>query len=144
MEKWHKKILSLYIYGVFFLLMMFLCEIHMTYILTILSKKHYTTFKTTQFYLLQMESPKKKNNTTKFFTNTIVLDIKIIYKITLPSPFLQACFHPYPLFQLYPQSKEIEISIWNINSTFNAQVSKIIMIIVQVGIMKIYVQSTLV
>jgi len=45
-----------------------------------------------------------------FFINTIVLDIKIIYKITFSSPFPGEYFHPYPLFQWYPQSKEIEIS----------------------------------
>jgi hypothetical protein len=41
---------------------------------------------------------------------------------------------PYPLFQRYPQSKEIYYI-----SSFNAQGLRVIIIVVQIGAMKIYV-----
>jgi hypothetical protein len=48
-------------------------------------------------------------------------------------------FTPYPLFQLYLQSNEIflnfDMKCWN--SAFNAQGSKVIIVIVQVGALKI-------
>jgi hypothetical protein len=47
----------------------------------------------------------------------------------------------FPLFQLYPQMKEILLNLsmkcWN--SAFNAQSSRYIIVIVQVGSVKIYV-----
>jgi len=46
----------------------------------------------------------------------------IICKVTLSSPCFWASFHPYPLFQWYPQSKDIRLNLsmkcWN--SAFNA------------------------
>jgi hypothetical protein len=49
--------------------------------------------------------------------------IRVIYKVTLSSPCLWASFHPYPLFQWYPQSKDIRLNLsmkcWN--SAFNAR-----------------------
>jgi hypothetical protein len=50
---------------------------------------------------------------------------------------------PYPLFQRYPQSKEIwlNISIKCWNSAFNAQGSRVIIVVVQVGAVKIYVAA---
>jgi hypothetical protein len=61
---------------------------------------------------------------------------KVIRTVTL-SPT------PYPLFQWYLQSKEILLNLsmkcWN--SVFNAQGSKVIIIVVQVGAVKIYVAA---
>ncbi len=52
-------------------------------------------------------------------------------------------FNPYPLFEWGPQSSEIFLNLgmkyWN--STFNAQDSRAIIIIVQVVAVKIYVAS---
>jgi len=49
-------------------------------------------------------------------------------------------FTPYPLFQWYPQSKEILLNLgmkcWN--SIFNAQGSRVIIVVVQVGAVHIY------
>jgi hypothetical protein len=49
-------------------------------------------------------------------------------------------FAPYPLFQWYPQSKEILLNLgmkcWN--SIFNAQGSRVIIVVVQVGAVHIY------
>ncbi len=63
--------------------------------------------------------------------------IKVIHKVTLS-------FTSYPLFQWYPQSKEILLNLimkcWN--SAFNAQGSRVIIVIVQVvGAVKIYVAA---
>jgi hypothetical protein len=54
--------------------------------------------------------------------------IKVIHKVTLP-------FTPYPLFQWYPQSKEI---LLNLNMKWG---SRVIIIIVQVGVVKTYVAA---
>jgi hypothetical protein len=57
----------------------------------------------------------------------------------IPSPFTR-----YPLFQGYPQSKEI---LWNLSmkvwysSAFNAQGSRVFILVVQVGAVKIYVAA---
>ncbi len=55
----------------------------------------------------------------------------------LLAPPIPSAFTPYPLFQWYPQSKEILLNLsmkcWN--STFNAQGWRVIIIIVQVGAM---------
>jgi len=65
-------------------------------------------------------------------------DIRLICKVTLSSPCLWASFHPYPLFQWYPYSKDILLNLsmkcWN--SGFDAQDSRLIIIIVQVGAVK--------
>ncbi len=63
--------------------------------------------------------------------------IRVIRKLTLSSPSIWASFYPYPLFQWYPQSKDIllNLSIKCWNSTFNAQGSRLII----VGAVKIYV-----
>jgi hypothetical protein len=49
----------------------------------------------------------------------------------------------YPHFQWHPQSKEILLNLsmkcWN--STFNAQGSRVIIVVVQVGAVKIYVAA---
>ncbi len=65
-------------------------------------------------------------------------------KVTLSSPCLRASFHPpYTLFQWYPQSKDIllNLSMKCCNSAFNAQGSRLIIVIVQVGAVKIYVAA---
>ncbi len=52
-------------------------------------------------------------------------------------------FTLYPLFQWYPQSKEILLNLsmkcWN--SVFNAQGSRVIIVVVQVGALKIFVAA---
>jgi hypothetical protein len=59
------------------------------------------------------------------------------------SPPVSSAFTPYPLFQSYPQSKEILLNLgmecWN--SAFNAQGSRVIIIVVQVAEVKIYVAA---
>ncbi len=53
------------------------------------------------------------------------------------------CFFPLSLFQWYLQSKEILLNLgmkwWN--SAFNAQHSRVIIVVVQVGAVKIYVTA---
>jgi hypothetical protein len=50
---------------------------------------------------------------------------------------------PYPLLQWYPQSEEILLNLsmkcWN--SVFNAQSLRVIIVVVQVGAVKIYVAA---
>jgi hypothetical protein len=70
----------------------------------------------------------------KLLQQEVSIRIKVIRKVTLS-------FTPYPLFQWYPQSTEI---LWNLsmkcwNSAFNAQGSRVIIVLVQVGAVKIYV-----
>jgi predicted oxidoreductase (fatty acid repression mutant protein) len=52
-------------------------------------------------------------------------------------------FTPYPLFQWYPQSKDIlenlRMKCWN--SAFNAQGSRLIIVVVQLGAVKLYVAA---
>jgi hypothetical protein len=60
------------------------------------------------------------------------------------SPCLHPLFHPpYPFFQWYPQSNEILLNLnmkcWN--SAFNAEGSSVIIVVVQVGALKIYVAA---
>jgi len=61
---------------------------------------------------------------------------KVIHKVTFS-------FTPCPLFQWYPQSTEILLNLsmkcWN--SAYNAHGSKIIIVVVQVGGVKIYVAA---
>jgi len=63
-------------------------------------------------------------------------DISVICEVTIS-------FTPYPLFQWYPQSKVrrfCEIWVWR-NSAFNAQGSRVIIVVVQVEEVKIYVAA---
>ncbi len=55
-------------------------------------------------------------------------------------------FHPYPLFQWYLQSKEIFIKsqyemLSLSNSAFNTQSSRVIIVLVELGAVKIYVAA---
>jgi hypothetical protein len=63
--------------------------------------------------------------------------IRVILKVTLCFTSYLLSFCPYPLFQWYPQSKEILLNL-GINA-FNAQGSRVIIVVVQVGAVKIYV-----
>jgi hypothetical protein len=70
---------------------------------------------------------------------------RVIHKVTCLHPVFGPAFTPYPLFQWYRQTKEIllilSMKCWN--SAFNAQGSRLIIVIVQVGAVKIYVASLL-
>jgi len=77
-----------------------------------------------------------------FFLHTLELSTK--------SPYLQLVFGPpfsafthYPLFQWYLQIKEIfkNLSMKSWNPVFNAQGSRLILVIVRVGEVKIYVAA---
>jgi hypothetical protein len=59
------------------------------------------------------------------------------------SPPISSAFAPYPLFQWYPQSQEILLNLGMkcCNSAFNAQGSRVILVVVQVGAVKIYVAA---
>ncbi len=69
---------------------------------------------------------------------------KLISKVTLSfTPYL-LCFHThYALFQWYPQSKKflLNLSMKCWNSAFNAQGSRVIIVVVQVGAVKKYVAA---
>jgi hypothetical protein len=68
----------------------------------------------------------------EFFFATIKLSVK---SPSLSHPILFA-FTPYSLFEWYPQSKEIFIRSLSMkcwNSTFNAQGSRVIIVVVQVS-----------
>ncbi len=58
---------------------------------------------------------------------------------SLLQPYLLR-FGPYPLFQWYPQNKEILLNLGmkRRNSAYNAQESRAILIVVQVKAVKIY------
>jgi predicted oxidoreductase (fatty acid repression mutant protein) len=60
--------------------------------------------------------------------------LRVMCKFTL-------CFTPYPLFQWYLQSKKILLNLVMKcqNSAFNAQGSRVIIVLVQVKAVKIYV-----
>jgi hypothetical protein len=62
--------------------------------------------------------------------------IRVIGKATLS-------FTPYLLFQWYPQSKKILLNLGMkcCNSAFNAQCSRLIIVVVQVGAVKMYVAA---
>jgi hypothetical protein len=69
---------------------------------------------------------------------------RVIRKVTLSSPCLWASLTTYPsLFQWYPQSKDILINLsmkcWY--SAFNAQGSRLIIVVVQLGAVTIYVAA---
>ncbi len=78
-----------------------------------------------------------------FLTNfSIFFHIWELYvKLPSVSPPISLAFPPYPLYQWYPQSKEILLNagmkLWNL--AFNAQGSRVIIVVVQVGVVKIYV-----
>jgi nicotinamide riboside transporter PnuC len=59
------------------------------------------------------------------------------------SPLILFAFTPYPLFEWYPWSKEILLNLsmkcWK--SAFNAQGSRVIIVVVRVGAVKIYVSA---
>ncbi len=69
-----------------------------------------------------------------------IVHIRVIPKV---SPPISNAFAPYPLFQWYPQSKEILLNLgmkcWT--SAFNAQRFRVITVVVQVGAVKIYVAT---
>jgi len=52
-------------------------------------------------------------------------------------------FIPYPLFHWYPQGKDIliNLSMKCYNSAFNARGSRLIILVVQLGAVKIYVAA---
>jgi hypothetical protein len=69
---------------------------------------------------------------------------RVICKVTLSSPLsLGLLSPPYPLFQWYLQSQEIllNLSMKCCNSALNAQGSRLIIVVVQLGIVKIYVAA---
>jgi hypothetical protein len=69
--------------------------------------------------------------------------LRVIHQVILSSPCLWASFQPLSPPQWYLQSKEILLNLsmkyWN--SAFNAQGSKLIIVVVQLGAMKIYVAA---
>jgi len=69
--------------------------------------------------------------------------LEISLKSPCPHPVFGPAFTPYPLFQWYPQSKEILLNLsmkcWN--SAFNAQGSIVIIVVVQVTAMNTYVAA---
>ncbi len=68
---------------------------------------------------------------------------KVIQKVTLSFTPIPSAFTPYPLFEWYPQSKEILLNLsmkcWN--SAFNAQGSRVIIVVVEIGVVEIYVPA---
>jgi hypothetical protein len=72
---------------------------------------------------------------------TIIIELSV--KSPSVSPPISSAFTPYPLFQWYPQSREILLNLgmkcWN--SAFNAQGSRVIIVVVQVRAVKIYVAA---
>ncbi len=77
----------------------------------------------------------------------IMINVIMKRKASLKSPCLHPVFGPvftpYPLFQWYLQSKDILLNLkmkcWN--SAFNAQGSRLIIVVVHVGAVKIYVAA---
>jgi hypothetical protein len=69
--------------------------------------------------------------------------IELSVKSLSVSPPISSAFGPYLLFQWYWQSKEILLNLgmkcWD--SAFNAQGSNVIILVVQVGAVKIYVAA---
>ncbi len=77
------------------------------------------------------------------FAGIVKYDIKVICKFTLSFAPYPLCFHPLFPFQWYPQSKNILLNLsmkcWN--SAFDAQGSRIIIIVVHIRAVKIYVAA---
>jgi hypothetical protein len=98
----------------------------LTWIVRVLEEKTQTK------YMPKLEST---GLVIKFSSNN-----RVIWKVTLSSPCLSP---PYPLFQWYPQSNEILLNLsmkcWN--STFNAQGSRVIIVVVEVGTHKRFSMS---
>ncbi len=71
--------------------------------------------------------------------------IRVIRKVTLCLTRIPSAFAHYPLFQRYLQSKEILLNLGMKcrNSAFNAQGSRIVIVLVQVGGVKLYVVEAL-
>ncbi len=69
--------------------------------------------------------------------------IRVIPKVTLSSPCLWASFHPLSPLSWYLQSKHIlrNLSMKCWYSAFNAQGSRLIVVVVQWGAVKIYVAA---
>jgi hypothetical protein len=94
-----------------------------------------------------MTTGNKCATTLKTSQVIVIVYNRVIRKVTLSSPCLHpVCgppFTPYPLFQRYLQSKDILINLsmkcWY--STFNAQGSRLIIVVVQLGAVKIYVAA---
>jgi hypothetical protein len=90
-----------------------------------------------------MTTGNKCATTLKTSQVIVIVYNRIIRKVTLSSPCLWASFHPYPLFQRYLQSKDILINLsmkcWY--SAFNAQGLRLIIVVVQLGAVKIYVAA---
>jgi hypothetical protein len=90
---------------------------------------------------LRYHFPKPKTTRVSSFNSLGTTELSI--KCPSVSPPYSSAFVPYPLFQWYPQSKEILLNLgvkcWK--SAFNAQGSRVIIVIVQVGAVKIYVAA---
>ncbi len=69
--------------------------------------------------------------------------LELFVKSPLSSPCLWVGFHPHPLFQRSSQSKEtlLNLSMKCRNSVFHAQGSRVTIVVVQVGAVKIYVTA---
>jgi hypothetical protein len=68
---------------------------------------------------------------------------RVIHKVTLSFTSIPSVFTSYPLFEWYLQSKEILLNLsmkcWN--SALNAQGSKVTIVVVQEGAVRIYVAA---
>jgi hypothetical protein len=73
----------------------------------------------------------------------IVEPIELSMKSPSLHPVFGPPFTPYPLFQWYPQSKQLLLNLsmkcWNLAS--NAQGLEVIIIVVHVGVVKIYIAT---
>jgi hypothetical protein len=73
---------------------------------------------------------------------TCTLEISVV-KSPSVSPTISSAFAPYQVYEWYPQSKEILLNLgmkcWNTAS--NAQGSRVILVVLQVGALKIYVAA---
>jgi hypothetical protein len=85
-------------------------------------------------------------------TDSLLASVQVCLQVTISilelsvkspsvSPPISSAFGPYPLFRWYPQNKENSLNLgmkcWN--SAFNAQGSRLIIVVVQVRAVKIYV-----
>jgi hypothetical protein len=88
-------------------------------------------------------SRKDLSSSNQNLTMWFLTCIRVIRKVTLSSQCLEAAFTPSPLFQWCMQSKEILLNLgmkcWV--SAFNAQGSRLIIVVVQLGAVKIYVAA---